>query len=198
MRVFFFRAGWFLVVVTIAAFFLPWVKLQTAPFNRAVERVKVVGALALEGDGPWYVRYFSLDAYDRKAALDEPLRGESAFELIQLSRSPIPARQQRARQVAEAFGLKNAPLGAVVVGAAPALALLGLAFFSLGLRLPVLVMGLLAGGYYAAARYGLDATFTDRTVNGVDAGIGLWLTLYALLIIAVLLLVSLVTPAGNK
>ncbi len=198
MRVFFLRAGWVLVAVVAAAFFLPWVKLQTAPFNRAVERVKVVGALALEGDGPWYVRYFSLDAYDRKAALDDPTRGESALELVQLARSPLAARQQRARQTAEAFGLKGAALGAAFVGLAPALALLGMAFFSLGLRAPVLVTGLLAGAYYGVSRYGLDVTFTDRTINGVDAGLGLWLTLYALLGIAVLLLLSLITPAGNK
>ncbi len=198
MRVFFFRAGWVLAALVVAAVFLPWVKLQVAPFNRAVERVKVVGALALEGDGPWYVRYFSLDAYDRKAALDDPLRGESALELVQLSRSPSLIKQQRAKQTAGAFGLKSAALGAVFVGAAPALALLGMAFFSLGLRMAVLLTGLLAGAYYGVARYGLDATFTERTVNGVDAGLGLWLALYALLGIAALLLLSLVTPAGNK
>lgn len=198
MRAFFLRAGWVLAAVVAAAVFLPWVKLQIAPFNRAVERVKVVGALALEGDGPWYVRYFELDAYDRKAAFDEPLRGESALEFVQLSRSPALPKQQRARQIAAAFGLKSAALGAVVVVAAPALALLGMAFFSLGLRALVGVTGLLAGAYYGVARYGLDATFTERTINGVDAGLGLWLALYALLGIAVLLLLSLIVPAGNK
>ncbi len=52
MRAFFLRAGWGLAALVVAAFFLPWVKLQTAPFNRALERVKVVGALAMERDGP--------------------------------------------------------------------------------------------------------------------------------------------------
>ncbi len=198
MRVFLLRAGWVLVVAVAAAFFLPWVKLQTAAFNRVVERQNLVGALASEGDGPWYARYFGLDAYDRKAALDEPFHGESGFELVRLAHDPAPLKRQKARQTAEAFGLKDATLGAIAVYAAPALALLGIAFLVLGLRLPVLILGLLALGSYFGARYGLDATFVDRTVNGVNVGAGLWITLYALLGLGVLLVVSCAAPAGHK
>jgi hypothetical protein len=204
MRSFLIKVGWFLAVVTVAAFFLPWVKLETAAFNRVAERQRIANQLEAEADQPWYQRYFSLRPQDTRVALHDPLSGVSGLTLVEWARGTASVQdREKVRNVAEAFGLTGPTallIGAVSVYAVPALALLGMILFTIGMgaRLPLFLCAAACFGLYFLFRYRLDEAFLDRTVLGVAPGAGLWIALYGLALVGLVLLVDAILPDGKR
>jgi len=201
MRSFLLKAGWTLALLTVGAFFLPWIKLETAAFNRVVERQRIAHQLEVEADLPWYQRLLLLRSQDSRQALDQPLAGSSGFDVVQWVRSSAPLHErEQAKDIGEAFGLADLRVLALAIYTVPALALLGMTLMTLGLgsRLPVLLSAVAAIGFYFLVRYRLDETFLDRVTLGVAPGIGLWLGIYGLGMVGLLLLVDAVLPDGQR
>jgi len=201
MRTFVLRFAWVLAALTVAAFFLPWVKLETAAFNRVVQRERIAHQLEADAEQPAWVRYLGLRSQDARVALDAPLRGESGFSFVQWARPTAPVfDRRRALGIAEAFGVKDVRLASLIAYAVPALAVLGAALFTLDLatRIPLMLVAVASMGLYVLVRYGLDQSFLDRTVQGVSPGLGLWISLYGLGIGGLVLFLSSLSGASTR
>ena len=201
MRSFLLKAGWTVTLLTVAAFFLPWIKLGIPVFNKVVERELIAHQLEAASDLPWYQRLILLRPQDLREALDNPLDGNSGLTLVQWTRSAAPFHDRlRAKAIGEAFGVGDLRVLAVFLYAVPALAVLGMALMALGLpsRLFVLLPAIVAIGFYFLARARLDETFLDRATGGVTPGIGLWLGLYGLGLVGIVLLIDAMLPDGQR
>ncbi|MDE1172002.1 MAG: hypothetical protein PW734_12485 [Verrucomicrobium sp.] len=200
MRTLFLRLGWLAVLLAVAAFFIPWVKLQVAPFNRVAEREQLVNQLNGAASASWGATYFSLRDEDSRVAFDKPLNGESAMNLISMSHSAQPLDQQMIQQISESFNVGSSGNTVLIIYLLPALTVLGMVLYTIafGSRTILLLTGLISAGVYFLARYSLDASFLDRTVRGVVPGLGLWITLYCLLLVAFFLLLGALLPIGKR
>jgi len=201
MRSFLLKAGWTVALLTVAAFFLPWIKLEVPVFNKIVERQLIANQLEVAADLPWYQRLVLIRPPDLRAALDHPLAGNSGLTMVQWTRGAAPFHDRlRAKLIGEAFGVGDLRVLAVLFYAIPALALVGMALMALGLpsRLWVLLPAIAAIGFYFLARSRLDETFLDRATGGVVPGIGLWLALFGLGLVGIVLLIDAVLPDGQR
>jgi len=201
MRSFLLKVGWTVALLTVAAFFLPWIKLEVPALNKIVERELIAHQLEVAADLPWYQRLILLRPQDMRDALNRPLEGNSGLTMVQWSRSNAPFHDRvRAKIIGEAFGVGDLRVLAVLFYAVPALALLGMALMALGLpsRLWVLLPAIGAIGFYFLARARLDETFLDRATSGVTPGIGLWVGLYGLGLVGIVLLIDAMLPDGKR
>ena len=192
IRTFLLRFGWFVALLSVGSFFLPWIVFRhPLDRHRPGASLTLSSELASEAAKPWYESLILPERADFNSAQARPFEGESAFLIAKEAQSAVPADRHRTAAMAKVFSLPDPRIAGVIVYAIPASAVLGIALLALGLgRIPLLLVALLSGGAYVLIRLCLNETFLDRATSGLGTGLGLWAALWLLALTAVILLLS--------
>lgn len=168
---------WILTVTTLVSFFLPWTKPRIKSGKPLP--AEAVQQLTREDEQPWYLSLIALSPEQRAAALNHPLQGHSGWELwVSLREKP-----ERSSELIS----PNPSTRAFWIYAVPAAALLGAALVTLVPSFGGIVGALLTLGTYLILRVNLRDAQLERMVSDQTLGIGLWISLYALLALSLLL-----------
>lgn len=185
--------AWGLAVVLVAGFMLPWLKVPATAARRDPDAV--VKRLAVEADRPWWSAYGAITAEEWKQATRHLGEGIPGYRLPLLYRGAAHAKERDALNAAGLLGRERQADRAWFVYAVPLMGVMAATFISFVRRrwpqlLPLLGCGLL----YALGRAIIYATYPDRLALSIDIGLGLWVSLYALLGLWFLALVRVFAP----
>jgi hypothetical protein len=166
---------WLSALLALLGFFLPWVKFISAQSGSLSDFA--VRSLVSEEDRDYW-RFISIPPEERKQLLKNPLQGTSGFELWKSWRKPahpLPG--------ADLFSTKR-HLNSFWIFAVPASALLGAFFYTMTSGWgPFVGMGATLGTYLCV-RWNIQEALLDRLVSGTHMGLGIWISLYALLLLS--------------
>lgn len=192
--------AWLLSLAVWIGFFLPWVKLPAKPDSGSRFRNgAVVREINSEAGRPWWRVYFYIPPGEWNRALQEAGTGRSGWEIPDLYTDRKNHSEALSLNASGLLGNERQADRSKFVYAFPLLAFLSAAFVMASGRKWAFLLPLTAcAGLYAWSRYILDVTYLDRLALTVDIGLGLWLSLYALLGLAVVLLLRLLLPIGTR
>lgn len=187
--------GLVIAFLVVSSFFLPWIKSGAKPGN-------TVSALTrkLMEDSKWYERYFLLTKDQWNEAIHHPLEGWSGYELVPLLRGN-GLKNRVAQWVASSIlGENRIHDKAVFLYSIPATAFLTVLFLFVTYRQkwPLFIPLIGCLGLYGFIRWKLDASYFERLTLQLPVGLGLWISLYGLLLLAGILLLRLILPGGSR
>lgn len=182
------QAGKFLVILTLAGFFLPWVRIS--PDSLKGNTMEVVRSLA-KGGGHFGSMFLWMRGEEWKEMWGDPADGFSGFQLAFGAKSGTPRAkaQQELASVALDGKDKRPLLGWLLL--IPVLTLLGWTGISLR-HVPVAFLLLTAvglGGLYAILRWRIATAYTDRLLAQLELGPGWWMTVYGIFGLGIVCLV---------
>lgn len=187
--------GWLLALALWIAFFLPWVKFPSRPAIHSL----IVRTLTADSDRTVLEQYFTITPDEWKRAITDAGNGITGYEIPQAYRTSGHAREVKVINSSHLLGAERQADRSLFVWGFPALGLLSALFItSVSRKWALLLPFLAAAGFYGLARYMLNTTYLERLTSGEDIGLGLWLSLYALLALAVVLLLRLLLPANTR
>jgi hypothetical protein len=191
-------AGWFLAAMAVLGFFLPWLK-----HDRAAEYFQQTPQAAVQElveERPWWQEQFAWRQEEWRAAFARPTEGISGYQLVLWLRSRAPEQLAKASVATFLPGPAEAPERGLIVLAFPGLALLSACILSLRWRVPLVLLVPTAGCalLYYLSRSRINDTYFERLVSNAQVGLGYWLALYALLGLAILLLVRLIVSMAQR
>ena len=181
-------AGKFLVWLTLAGFFLPWVRVS--PDSLKGNTMEVVRNLA-EGGRNFGSTFLWMRGEEWREMWGDPADGFSGFQLALGAKSGTPRAKAQAELASVALdGRDKRPLlGWLFL--IPVLTLLGWAGMALR-HVPQAFLLLTAvglGGLYAILRWRIATAYTDRLLAQLELGPGWWLTVYGMLGLGIVCLV---------
>ncbi len=192
--------GWLLAIALCVGFFLPWLKM---PYRKEAPRgqnaATLVKRLTTDSNRPLWQEYFSITPEEWQHALQNAGMGVSGVEIPRAFQGGGHRLDAAMVSASGLLGEERQADRAMLVLAFPVLAVLSAAFITLvtnklGLLLPLLADAAL----YGLTRYQLNTTSLERLAMSMDLGLGLWLSLYALLGLIVVLLLRLLLPAHTQ
>ncbi|MDZ4789532.1 MAG: hypothetical protein SH807_11390 [Blastochloris sp.] len=188
--------GWILTGLICLAFFIPWARF--APEQAANNLLDLAGKLAGD-DAPLIQAYLTMRPAEWEAIWHNPGEGLSAYQLVLLSEKNTVSAKVSQAWVAMLWGDENYEQGVKFLALAPILALLGATALSLGKTSPKFLLGVSFGQllFYGFLRWKLNETYGDRLLLQIEFNLGLWLTLYALLILAALQVTKALSPKSK-
>lgn len=174
------QAGKFLVWLTLAGFFLPWVRVS--PDSLKGNTMEVVRNLA-EGGRNFGSTFLWMRGEEWREMWGDPADGFSGFQLALGAKSGTPRAKAQAELASVALdGRDKRPLlGWLLL--IPVLTLLGWA----GIALPhvpkafLLLTSVGLGALYAILRWRIATAYTDRLLAQLELGPGWWMTVYGML-----------------
>ncbi len=183
------RMCWAIAFSVVIAFFLPWLKAKGhGAMDYAHSELKKQEVVE-DANRPLGESYFMLRTEEIRDALSDPLDGTSGWALLLMTRSEKPDDREKARKMISFLGNMESREAGILIYAVPACALISACFFTVAIRvrwlflIPLALCGLL----YTFLRTGLNETYFDRLVLDLPVGLGLWISLYGLLVIIILL-----------
>ena len=181
-------AGKFLVWLTLAGFFLPWVRVS--PDSLKGNTMEVVRNLA-EGGRNFGSTFLWMRGEEWREMWGDPADGFSGFQLALGAKSGTPRAKAQAELASVALdGRDKRPLlGWLFL--IPVLTLLGWAGMALR-HVPQAFLLLTAvglGGLYAILRWRIATAYTDRLLAQLELGPGWWMTVYGMLGLGIVCLV---------
>lgn len=187
--------GWLLALALWIAFFLPWVKFPTRPAIHSL----IVRTLAADSNRNVFEQYFALTPEEWKRTITDAGNGITGYEIPQAYRTSGHAREVTIINNTHLLGDERQADRAIFVWGFPAFGVLSALFITAVSRKWALLLPFFAGAaFYGLARHKLNLTYLDRLASGEDIGIGLWLSLYAVLALVVVLLLRLLLPANTR
>jgi hypothetical protein len=186
--------GWSCGLIAAVGFFLPWVKLVSVEQRPGHAAKAVIAELSEDAERPYWKQMLLLRSEEKDYALSHVMVGVSGYALLEDMRRPERKRQHR--ELDDLFLTKTDQLPArgLLLYALPASALISACCLAL-VRRPfwVILLPLIGSGcLYALIRTRINETYFERLVSGAQIGIGLWLSLYALVVLVLLLLIHLI------
>ncbi len=186
-----------LTFFAVAGFFLPWVKMNAMP-SETLEQLAAEVARQLGAKEDYYLKdLLVLKDHQIRAANHAPFSGMTGYQLPgQINQRDING--MRARLALETFfGSKATEQKALLVYAYP---LVAFASFLMLLcvrnnRRLFLIPSILALALYFWTRYRIATTELERSLIQVQIGWGIWICLYALLFIALIMIIFAFLPA---
>lgn len=180
--------GKILVIITLAGFFLPWVRIS--PESLKGNTMEVVRNLA-EGGRNLGSTLVWMRGEEFREMWQDPADGFSGFQLAFGARSGTPrAKAQQELASVTLDGREKRPLlGWLLL--IPVLTMLGWAGLALR-QVPsafLLLTSFGLGALYAILRWRIAAAYTDRLLAQLQLGPGWWMTVYGMLGLAVVCLV---------
>ncbi len=184
---------WIFALAVLGGFFLPWLKLESTSVARSTE--KLVTQLTKESDQSWFALWFGMTREEQKRAMNKPLDGTSGYQMPLLFQKEKSA-QKTALINSHLFGTKRMEDRVYAVYAFPITAFFAAAFLTFSLKRWVLFIPLITiAVIYGTVRYQLNVTYFDRLASNLDVGLGLWISLYSLLALGILLVISFLMPS---
>jgi hypothetical protein len=189
--------AWLSAGIIVGAFFLPWLGLNSG--EKAVAEV-LARKLAESADRSVFEQYFAISDEEKKQALEKPLDGVSGYALVDLLRNGNRTGDPVAKIAASFLGEERVRDRAFLIYVIPVTAILAAAYAFTCRRnrwfllIPLLVCELL----YYAVRENLNDIYFDRIMSQIHVGIGLWLSLYGLLALALVIVVRLLMPTNSR
>ena len=182
------QAGKIFVMITVAGFFLPWVRIS--PDSLKGNTMEVVSSLA-EGGQNLGSTFVWMRWEEWKEVWADPADGFSGFQLAFGAKSGTPrAKAQQELASVSLDGKDKRPLlGWLLL--IPVLTLLATAGLFLR-QVPAAFLILTAGGLgalYAILRWRIATAYTDRLLAQLELGPGWWLTVYGMLGLGVVCMV---------
>jgi hypothetical protein len=186
--------GWSCGLVAAVGCFLPWVKLVALEQRPGRAAKAVIAELSEDAERPYWQQMLFLRSEETDYALTRVMEGISGYTLLEDMRRPERKRQHR--ELDDLFLTKTdrLPVRGLLLYAIPASALISACCLAL-VRRPfwVILLPLVGSGcLYVLMRTRINETYFERLVSGVQIGVGLWLSLYALAVLVFLLLIHLV------
>ena len=182
------QAGKLLVILTLAGFFLPWVRVS--PDSLKGNTMEVVRNLA-KGSGNFGSTFLWMRAEELREMWGDPADGFSGFQLAFGAKSGTPRAKAQGELASVALdGRDKRPLlGWLVL--IPMLTLLGWAGLSLRHAPPAFLLLTAAGlgALYAMLRWRIATAYTDRLLAQLELGPGWWITVYGMLGLGMICLV---------
>jgi hypothetical protein len=179
----------------ILAFFLPWVR--PVSLAQSSDVLNVANQLA-ESEDSIFNSWLGMREEEWRVFFQRPTFGLSGFQMLMLeSEKSIMAKEAQA-WLGAVFGDRRLLDRAVNV--LPLVILLLTAAF-ISPRKPVrqafVTGGVLLLLFYLWARWRLDVTYTQRVLAEMEIAYGLWITLYAMLGMAILAIIRFLSPKGK-
>lgn len=185
-----------LLVLAIVSLFLPWLRLARADSPASLQPLEVARQLAGEDDS-WVHHYLFMRGEEWRALAHDPFAGAS---LVQALRAPDsgPGPGMVAREWASVFlGPSGSPFRLIwFTPTALALAFLLLLLPKKPQPQALWMVAALAGMGYFAGRIWAHHLWSDRVLMAMELGIGWWLSLYGLVLLA--LVAAIRAAAGPK
>jgi hypothetical protein len=189
-------AGWILTAIVCLAFFIPWARF--APEQAGRNLLDLAGDLA--GDEADLVEsYLLMRKTEWVAIWHNPGEGLSAYQLVLLSaKDSISAKVSKA-WLSMLWGDQASEHNVKFLAFGPLLALLGAISLSTKKANPKFLLLATLGQllFYGFLRWKLNQTFGDRLLLQIEFNLGLWLTLYALALLALLQLLKALQPKSK-
>ena len=194
------RLGVVVAILALGAFFLPWIRHDLSLAGVGAAAAQVASQLTGDAESRWWDEWFGLRPQEIEAAKIRPLEGVRGYQLPPLLRGG-KIENGAARLAAEILLNDERIRDKALLIYIPPLAAALTALFLLicqgsrgALTLPLVANGTL----YFFMRYKINETYFDRLVVQLQIGIGLWITLYALLALTVILLLRILIPSGGR
>lgn len=178
---------WSLTALIVIAFFLPWARL--AP-DAAGSHVLSLAQTLATGEEDIISSYLWMKRAEARAALRRPAEGTSGYQLVA---DPETGGGGVGSAVIE---LLNLGPWIRLVAAVPVLAIILalLLTFPPASRQWPLAVALLLAGIYAAIRWKLNNTYTERILLHIELNAGVWIFLLATALLVGVTLITLMLP----
>lgn len=186
--------GAILAGCVLGSCFLPWAKFTPSSSRSPQAAVALAKRIAAEEDRSWNSAWLGMSASELDATWHNPWDGMSAWALAETDPSHTHFKRIEQSQV---VGQTRTADRLRLIYLAPGAAIFALLFLAgcHARRWPLLLPLFACGGIYALIRWRLQTSELDRWTAGLEAGIGLWLALYALLALSIVLLLRMLLPA---
>lgn len=186
--------GWILAGLCLLGFFMPWARF--APESTGGNILSLANTLVGGEDDP-VSSYLWMRRGEMRAALRDPADGLSGYQLALLASGRAPEEGLAGVWVQVIWHTADPGVRAASIAVLPVLALLAGILLSLG---PVpfksgLGVALGLAGSYGWMRWKMNQAYTERMLLQLDWNIGLWITLYAAALLALLLALRALLPA---
>ena len=184
----------FLALACCAAFFFPWVKLKNG-WNPDSKKMADSLQEQTEAQLEWQ-DLIGLDEFQRETILNEPLKGISGYQLFSDLRQDSSTVEASRYFVSQFLGPSTIPEKAYLVGLLacfPAIIVtLSLLLWKRPRTLVYIGIGLLL--FYLLLRWKIAMTEGVFLAIGMSIGVGLWIIVYSLLLVALLFLIRAAFP----
>lgn len=193
--------AWLLAMALGVGFFLPWLKM---PYRNAKEAPRphsatLVKELAADSARPAWQDYFYITPEQWQRALENAGMGVTGIEIPRSFQGSAHRFDAGIVSASGLLGDERQADRAMLVYAFPVLAVISAGFITFVSHKWAFLLPLLADGLaYAATRFQINDTAVGRFALSIDIGLGLWLTLYALLGLCVVLLLRLILPINTR
>jgi hypothetical protein len=199
-RLFSERLAWAIAFTVVIGFLLPWVKSKPQHQRNPLPE-NTVRELVQEAERPWVETFFMIRPQELAGALEAPLTGTSGLKILWLVRSQEARQRAEGKKLVAFLGSIAPSQASVLIYAVPASVLIGACFFTVAPQRPrwlFLVPLLFCGVLYSLMRARLSDTYFERLVLDQVAGLGLWVSLYGLLLMMGLLGIRLLFNLKSK
>lgn len=175
--------AWVLTGIICLAFFIPWARF--APEQAAGNLLDLAGKLAGD-EAPLIEVYLTMRAAEWDAIWHNPGEGLSGYQLVLLSEKEGISDTVSKAWVQMLWGDAGYGTGVKFLALAPILAILGAVALTMHRLHPQFLLAVSLGQFlfYGFLRWKLNETYGDRLLLQIEFNLGLWLTLYALVILA--------------
>ncbi len=192
--------GWLLSLAATIAFFLPWLKFPARNAERVhPARSAIIQEINRDSNRPLWKSYLTLTSEEWNRALRDAGIGVTGFEIPEIYQVSRHHHDAVLLNASGLLGSERQADRACFAYALPVLAFFSAAFITFVPRKGALLLPFLATlGLYFLLRFKLNETYLERLTSSLDVGLGLWLSLYALLGLAVVLLLRLLLPSGTR
>lgn len=189
--------AWTLAGFAIIGFFLPWARF--APESAASNTLAIANTL-IQGEDDPVSSYLWMRRNEASALMKHPGEGLSAYQILLLSDEDTLSSKVARAWLSMLWREDDAALKVKVILVVPVLALLGAVLLTPARPSSrhLLILGGLQGAAYLFLRWKLNLAYTDRLMWQIELGWGLWISLYALLGIALLALLRALLPASIR
>jgi hypothetical protein len=189
--------GWVLAGLCLIGFFLPWVRL--APESTDNNTLALANTLA-SGEDSMLTSYFWLRRDELKATFRNPAEGLSAYQITMLDRAQAEVDGNARAWLYLLWKGEEPGMRDKLPALLPLLALAAAAALGAGKPSPRLLLVLAAAlaAAYGWLRWKLNQAYTDRLLLQVDLNLGLWISLFAAALLALLLATRALLPPKVK
>lgn len=181
-----------LVLLIVVSLFLPWIRIQPVSTSGMIERLAGV-------EENWVHDYLILHSREWKAMWQAPSTGVSGYQLILWAEDETYEGQLARIASGVLWGENSGRLWMKLLVVGPLLGLIGLIL--LGTKSVSRRLLLLSGGglvvYYLLARWRMASSLSDVLIAELVWNIGLWLHLYAILLLGMIVLIKAVYPRSR-
>ena len=186
--------------LVILSYFLPWARLAPESVGRNLGGL-LEKLHQSDEEGNFVQNYILMREREWNDMWRAPAEGMSGYQLFVVTSDGKGRGATLARAwMSMLFGSKEAPIRVKLLIIGPVLGLLAMVVMFLK-KPPRWFVWVVSAGcflYYALVRMKLSDAYGDRLLLHVEISYGLWLTLYGLLILAILVAVKGFLPARSK